>query len=380
MNQTYITAVGNLTVGLRGVYVALILLGLLLFSMCGSSRSYNPSAVMAFDSVTYVDQFPANFELRNPTNVDVDIIGMIGFKCVDSLLIVAAQNSTGMWSFLSMPEHNYLGKYLMVGNGPSEVSSFVYPTSESFVKEDGDLHAAIFCMSKRVLLDFNISKTLRENHPDISVEANDFPPLLFLFERIDSTTYFCRQLSAEQNRQVRFLLRNGVEMTPPNFEQLNRATITQGKDVNILAILSQYNPERKRMVEVALAMNVINIYSLDGSFRRTVCIGDKLDNIDEIQDIPRWQRKDTFVDIRLFPDFFGVVYVNESRKAMQTLRKQKPVIQLYNYDGVPLATINTNTIFSDFDIDFVNKRMYTLNPNTEEFVYYDISDILTRFE
>jgi hypothetical protein len=83
---------------------------------CGDSVG----GYMCFDDVRYIRGFPQTFSLDSAVELDLDIIGMRDFRIEDSLLIVSTANSNGLWSFFSLPEYKFLGKYLSRGQGSNE--------------------------------------------------------------------------------------------------------------------------------------------------------------------------------------------------------------------------------------------------------------------
>jgi hypothetical protein len=53
---------------------------------------------------------------------------------------------------------------------------------------------------------------------------------------------------------------------------------------------------------------------------------------------PQWNRRFVFVNIQAFDDFFGVIYVNESFKDYETIRRRLPSILLFDWKGKPFRT------------------------------------------
>jgi hypothetical protein len=198
---------------------------------------------------------------------------------------------------------------------------------------------------------------------------------MFNFVVIDSATFLCREIDGTQTRQTRFLLHNGQRTTVPLLEKLNQACIRNRADFNILSTAIKRNWHNNRVVEAPISLNCINIYSPDGSFGKTVCIGNKPDNIGRIQDS---NRKYTFAHLHLFSEFWGVVYINENFNTYLTERKKHPSILLFDWNGEPLAKLKLNGFITSFDIDFINGYLYTLDLYTDVFCKYDIRDILKK--
>jgi hypothetical protein len=174
---------------------------------------------------------------------------------------------------------------------------------------------------------------------------------------------------------------NDKKTVPSHMEQLNRATVRAGEDFNILSTGTQYSRAKRMIVEApAIGLNYINRYSLDGSFGKTICIGNKLENIEKIQNIDRWDRICSFRSLRLFPEFWGVLYLNESEKISQTGRKTLPFIFLFDWNGNPVAKLKLNSFITSFNIDLLNGYLYTMDNQTEKFCKYDIRDILKKLK
>lgn len=150
------------------------------------------------------------------------------------------------------------------------------------------------------------------------------------------------------------------------------------QDINILSTITKFNPDRNIVIEMPVILNYINMYSLDGTFTRTLCIGDKVDDIEDIQDKKLWERIYTFNDIATFPDFWGVVYINEDAKTYQTGRKKLPCIYLFDWEGKPLAELKLKHFITTFDIDLRNRTLYTFDLEDEVLHKYDINEILTK--
>lgn len=128
------------------------------------------------------------------------------------------------------------------------------------------------------------------------------------------------------------------------------------------------------------SMNHINLYSPDGSFARTVCVGNKLDLIAKIQDTPRRNRRFTFAHPMVYAGFWGVVCWNIDALSYEMEKGKASSVMLFDYEGNPLAEIKFNAFVSSFDIDFAKGELYTLNHQSDAFYKYDIRHILKQLE
>ena len=134
------------------------------------------------------------------------------------------------------------------------------------------------------------------------------------------------------------------------------------------------------VVEISSTLNHINLYSFDGSKTRTICVGKKLDNIDELQVLPKWKMPYSYMNLRVYPHFFGALFLGVTKKTFQTKRVHMPKIQLFDWNGNPLAEILLDRQATSFDIDFVNGNLYILDGQTEEFYRYDIGNLLALID
>jgi hypothetical protein len=333
---------------------------------------------MSLDEVRYVNEFPQTFSIDSAIEVNADIIGMKYFHIYDSLLIFSTEDKDGLWSFVSLPDYRFLGKFLTKGNGPYEFFQSPSVGHQHFFREEGELFCFIYDFQRGKLYRMNVDESIRDSRLSIDMLNDSLPPFMFNFVVIDSATFLCREIDGTQTQQTRFLWHNGQKTGTPLLGKLNRAAVRAGEDFNILSNITKRNSESNLVVEMPVLLNYINMYSPDGSFGKTICIGKKLDNIGKIQDESMENRIYPFISLSLFSEFWGVIYVNEDTKTYLTERKKLPVILLFDWNGEPLAKLKLNGFITSFDIDFINGYLYTLDLYTDVFCKYDIRDILEK--
>jgi hypothetical protein len=222
----------------------------------------------------------------------------------------------------------------------------------------------------------NIDESVKNQKLSMYTLNDSLPKSISNFVMIDSSYYFCKEISGTDRQQIRYLSEAGEKVIPPHLEKLNMASVSEGEDFNILATITKVNTERNLVVEMAASMNFINLYSLDGSFGKTICIGNKLDNIAKIEAKPRIDRKFTFGGISLYPQFWSVLYLNVGHLAYEMQTAESSAIMFFDYEGEPLAELKFNTFVTSFDIDFASGTLYTLNHQADAFNKYDIREIL----
>ncbi len=352
--------------------------------MCFIGCQSNPSSSssMAFEEVQYVQKFPKSFSVENRIPIELEkTIGVQNFRIYDSLLIASTQDKEGLWAFHSLSDNGFLGKYLLKGDGPNEFAhSPSIVTKGGLFKVNSQLFAWIHDFQKGKILKMNIDESLKNNQLSISVIRESLPPFLFSCVMLDSITFFCREMNNVQTQQTRFILCRDEKMLPSNLEILNKAEIRQGEDFNILSAIVQWNSDKKIMVEMPIGLNHINLYSLENSWRKTICVGKKLDNIESVQDVSRWDRKYTYADLRIFTHYWAALYINETEKTVQTVRGKYPVIHFFDWEGNPLVELKLDSHITSFDIDFIKGFLYTLDVQTDELGKYDIKKILMQLD
>ena len=344
-----------------------------------------PSAdYMILDEVRYINRFPQVFTLTNGEAVDLDIIGAFSISVQDSLLIVCTTNGEGMWSFFGLPDHKYLGKYLTRGNGPNELRSPPSLENQFFLKEQGELFAKIFLYSTGKLYRMNISETLQKNRLSMN-EPDSISRGLYDLCFIDNSTFLRKESNSERTQLTRYIWRNGEKVSSKNVENLNKALIKQTgdlrKQIEDIAILSTYtksSPDGNRIVEASPWLNVINLYSLDDSFGRTICVGKRIENISRVQQMERMDRRFTYMRVYVYPKFFGVLYNDTVNVKYGEEEVYNRSIRFFDWDGNPLSELKLEGNILDYAIDFIYGTLYTLNRDTEEILKYDIREILKK--
>ena len=341
---------------------------------CQKKRTYDNK--MAFEDKIHVDIDLTSYELNNKKELNIDIIGVKNFRIFDSLLVFSTVNEDGLWSFYSLKNNTHLGDFLSKGQGPFQ---FATPPSVGnnvqFTKENDTVLAYIYDSPKGQLVKFNISKSIDNQDQILSIANENMPRSLFNFVMIDSLMFFCKEVSPDLTKQVRFLINEDEKSSLEFLTKLNNAAIKQGEDINILSTITKFSPIENKLVEMPIGLNYVNLYSIDGTFTKTICVDENLYDIDAIQKKNRWRRKYTFADLRLFDSFFGVLKIDEEEKIYQTKRTKLPSILLFDWEGKALAELKLDHHITSFDIDFINNELYTFDVHSDELFKYNIEHL-----
>lgn len=357
---------------MRKIFI-LLSITLLLFSCSKKYDRQESERYMTTGNVEYVKEFPVNIELSQPQRIEMEALNVTGFQVLDTLMALKVKGD-GFLAFSTMKNPKVLGRFLNVGNSEEE---FVFPpdlaTGFVFYQLGDTLLADVFDQQKGRILTMNVNLSLKTRKLALKSISKGLANNDFNVVRLTDGRYFIKELSNGDTQQTRMIrdLKTGKNSTPKILARLNTASVVPGEDFNILSTITKVSKD-DRIIEMPIGLNYINIYKIDGSFAQTVCVGDKLDDIDEIMNTDRWNRLYTFSNISVFDKCFGVVQINEEEKSYQSKREKLPSILLFSLEGKPLASIKMKRHITSFDIDFKNGYLYTLDNQTEEFLKYKI--------
>lgn len=356
---------------------------------CGDGRKV-PENSLAFADVVYVeDEYPVTWELAQGDTLALPVLGVSDFVIKDSLLIVSNNDNAGRVTVLSLDGGTVYGKFLRMGRGPGEIVSFNGVSSVQFsYKEDGHLTA---CWTDYAgnLMEWDVTASIENGRTELasrSLELQDSPWLLSAVP-LDGQDYLIVHAGADRSSINRFILTSDWERrTTPPLDRLNSATVKaepesgSGRVVgsgdmvsfsvpgfNLINGSHAYESSRGLIVEAERTLNTMNIFSVDGTFARTVCIyGDKVDDVSSVEN---------YSDARLalrpkaYPDFISVLHWLREPEVKQYVR-------LFSYEGEPLAEIPLPEGGIFYDMDIPGGCLYVLISGQELLIRYDVSGLL----
>lgn len=293
-------------------------------------------------------------------------------------MIVCTGEKQKTWKIIDLDNNKIVAGIFNIGNGKGE---FIFPPSvtngSSFYKKNDSLYADVFDDMKGHMLTVNIDESVAKQDLCLKAEKEGLDNSVFNTLRIADNQYIIRKVSDEQKKLGRSLrnIATGVSETPSVFESLNEASLKGNVDINILST-NMAIANNGCVIEAPVSLNYINLYKIDGSFAKTVCIGETLDNIDDLSQKKMKERKYVFSGVRVFDDFFGVLMLNETWDDYMTNKETKPSILLFSYNGEPLAKVDIDTMTIFFDIDTRHGMLYVVDSKTGWIMRYDIKKAL----
>ena len=220
----------------------------------------------------------------------------------------------------------------------------------------------------------NFSESLKTGQAEIETIGTMLPYPAFNLVYIKDSVYYYETLIDKTTRYERNILKDRESSVPNWLEELNSAHVNPGVDFNLLSAGFSYNRERNLIVETPICLNNINLYTLDGEFRKTVNIGRRLSDIDNLQKKERAYHPYTFATALLYDTFFSVLYLGETNLSYQMGRTQMPHIYCFDYEGNPLADILLDEHVTSFDFDFEGGWLYVLDQITDRMWRYALPE------
>lgn len=344
------------------------MIAVLLFSCSGGNGKS-----VAINDISIIDGFPSEVSLEE-IDFNCDEIGLNSIKVVDSLLVVGHD---AHWSILNSRDGKKYDDCLGVGQGPGEFNVLPRSASSLFISEGDSLVAYIPDKNKGRIMRFNLSGFLGGMKEPISVvlesdilnnncwEAIPCGPSSFLVSVAnDSFTGFRRRI-----------LHDGVEVDHVMFSTMDTVCVNGEEDINLLAKVTRYNPSSDRFVEGMLYLNQLNIYSADGKWGKTVCVGKELDNLADVESTMKAMRKNAYISMSAFDEGFGAIYSGFSDTDIYTGKGTGSEIQFFDWDGNPVCWTRLPYPVLAFDVDIPGGRIYAIDEKEDRLRVYDAKKI-----
>lgn len=326
----------------------------------------------AFKDLWLVHSFPKVIDIGKGKVFPADVMGAADILVADSTIFVAADSRKNFIQAFDKGSCRKMGSFLTQGRGPGEIEMLPFLSGLQIIERDGHLVPEINTDNNYLIaVDFTASA---QEDRTVIVDSTALPKG-FVTDAIiinDSSIYY-KTISDDNTRIIRHFSKGKADGTIPAFDELSSAAIKTKGDgflFNIISTSARYNVSKKRMVEASVCLNTIHFYDIEGDFMRTVCVGDKLASISNMEQKGAQGVKSTFMSIRIYPDFVAVLYKDPKHNLVQDDGPRS--ILLFEWDGNPIAEIPLSPQVSSFDFDIRNGMLYTLDEE-ERIVRYDVS-------
>ena len=146
-----------------------------------------------------------------------------------------------------------------------------------------------------------------------------------------------------------------------------------------ISFIPTLNQEGTKVAEAMIRLNQINLYSLtDTILRKTLTMSDKLDNVNQIENMNSKDIVRCYTDVKSYGNLFIALYQGVSRKDFSE-GDCKSEFQVFDWNGKPIARIRTDKCISAFAID-KDGRLFGLDVNSESenILCWDLQKILSN--
>lgn len=317
-----------------------------LLSLCSTGCGNGERETLHADQVEYVTEFPSNPQVTLRQLDGFDLAGCVNFSVADTFLITNYMEGDYFIGVYSTASKRLLFTAAPKGHGRNEVSEGVSGVSVrwadgrpllDYVDSDNKLVYTCDLRSSADSAQAVVTSVSYENATKLSG---------FVFTLSDSTLLINQHFPTHYVPIVYDFKNDTVIQVPPVG---NLHTLEAGEDWNTLSAVRCVNRERGLVVEAMLYLNQVNLFAVDGSFSKTVCLGDELMNVREIDGKGHRRATDQFDCAVAASDYFAVLYQNISFFDFCRGRGESTIL-LFGWDGKPLEKLQLPCRVFAFDI------------------------------
>ena len=333
---------------------------------------------MTTPNISYVDEFPKTISLTNPTEYNSQLLGVRHFRIKGHYLIAGTGDKQNIFKVVDLDSDKVVGGMFNIGKSKEELAfPPFFGNGCSFYEKNDSLYADVFDNIRGRMLTVNVDESVKAHKLSLKAETPGLDNNVVVALKADGSRYLIRSVSDDQKKCNRSLrnLATGAQETLSVFDNLNEASLKGDADNNLLSCGFAVS-DNGFVAEAPVNLNYINVYRLDGSFAKTVCIGKALDDIDELSRKDMGSRNYMFSDVRTFDNFFGVIHANQTWGDLMAGKECKPSVLLFSYSGEPIAEVKLDVAAACFDIDTRHGMLYVLDSMTGNLMRYDIKKAL----
>ncbi len=338
---------------MRSIY-AIILAILLLATGC--SDSYCPS----LDKVVIVEEsdfYEISLSGLKPREIDLDLMGIIGARYCDSLLVVTTLGTDRLLHLYDRHCLERKGDFFTKGRGPKELLFPLFGSSLSLDNESGSYMMRFVDRYSDRLVEVNLSESIMNK--DLVLKEREFKSgeELFTALPLDGSRCFMKRMVQNGTCLERYV-RNveGTESMSQPMLKLNSCQISNndGYNINLFSGVVGYNSSRHLIVEAMCLLNLVQVYPVEGDGGCTLCYGKTMPDI-RVLEKQSPQLCTYHTGLSLNDSYFSVMYTDE--RASGTTKE----IHGYAWDGSPLFRIPLPSNITKYDIDSKTGSLLTVD-------------------
>lgn len=344
--------------------ILLFVLTLLQFASC-NRVGYN---YWALDEVEYIQEFPSIIDLNRESGEGIlpDIPGVLDVRLWQNYILISSKNENGYIYVFEKDSKEFMGQYLLHGNGPKELLFPPFFSSMHF-----DDRGAWLVNQKGNLLFWDINKSCSE-YTTVCEYLSSLPSFTYTngslnYLPINETVTIGNGIDNDMRNRSRFFIINDEMFEIQAMKKLNAVCIPERDSelINILSSVYAVNSDNGMIIEASIMLNSIQLYSIDGTFAKTLCIGSTLDDVNSVWKYSPASMPVSFRSPRAYEKCFAILFADTTELEDQLLKTKKPEILVFDWVGNPLFSLKLPTRVTSFDIDWDDNKLYTVDYDNE---------------
>lgn len=335
---------------------------LIVISGCGHAPKWS------FESSIKVKGYPIEMSVEDAVMVPINAVGIRGIKCIGDNLLVTAADTSGCMSVVSKEGALISRPFLKTGSGPGEVLYPPYISWIKFVIDENGHNLALFYDNKGKVLKVDINESVSKGiaQVDCLIDSLDAMAGSRYYPLNPSTIFYLTENKSRDGYQRSIVPDNSVDCDNSPMEVLDGFT---SKYKNNLSTLIMADPSGSMVVEAGSRIDAIHLYSLDGSFNRTIYSGN-------IRITDSESSVKCYYDVKAFKDYFAALYLGISIDDLDEGNYNSVEIRIFDWKGNPLARVLVPAKGRYFDIDTHAGCLYVADEDFDGILCYDIAEIL----
>ena len=323
-----------------------MVMAVILIMTASCDNSYYPS----LDKVTKINEkdfHEISLSGLNPKEIDLGLMGIIGVRYCDSLLVVTTLGTDRLLHLYDRHCLEHKGDFFTKGRGPKELLFPLFGSSLSLNNESGSYMMRFVDRYSDRFVEVNLSESIMNK--DLVLKEREFKcwEELFTALPLDGSRCFMKRMDQNGTCLERYVQNvEGAESMSRPMLKLNSYRIenNDGYNINLFSGIAGYNSSRHLIVEAMCLLNLVQVYPVDGEGGYTLCYGNTLPDIRTLEkQSPSLSTYHT--GISLNDNYFSVMYTEECANGT-TIE-----IHGYAWDGKPLFRIPLPSNITKYDID-----------------------------
>lgn len=345
----------------------------ILVLLAGLSACVRETAYLACEQVETIKEFPVTLEEENLTPLPIDVPGCVDITVADSFLICKYIKGDYFWQVYSLNDCQFRASLFRRGHGKNETADL--PGSERVLVNDSSVSCELLTFENK-LYRCNLQRSIDSSCivvDDITPNVPGFNDMLATLYRVNDSVYFARWIKWPGYSRNLYLNNEVVPIN--NIGNLNDAF--GNEELNTLSAGPFLCVSKNRMVEAMLRLNQLHIYSLDGSWSKTLNIGGEPMNLYEVDGQFRINIVDQFSEVKGNDDYIVALYQGGKETDLME-NKVKSSILIFDWDGNAKAKVILPFSASAIDVDtHGNIFLFSRYMETERiYRYKNVNDIV----